>query len=75
MHLRPEDRIDAGKFFERKDGRFNKYFRHRQNIRQIELGEVFSPAITSDAIFAIGTPVAFATNGTVRDARGLTSRT
>ena len=27
------------------------------------------------AIFAIGTPVALATNGTVRDARGLTSRT
>ena len=32
-----------------------------------------SPAISRAAIFAIGIPVAFATNGVVRDARGLTS--
>ena len=35
----------------------------------------FSPAITRAAIFATGTPVAFATNGTVREARGFTSST
>ena len=34
-----------------------------------------SPAITRAAILAIGTPVALATNGTVREARGLTSST
>src|SRR5688500_16476502 len=32
-----------------------------------------SPAITRAAILAIGTPIALATNGTVRLARGLTS--
>ena len=31
------------------------------------------PAITFAAIFASGRPVAFDTNGTVRDARGFTS--
>ena len=34
-----------------------------------------SPAITRAAILAIGWPVALATNGTVRLARGLTSST
>ncbi len=34
-----------------------------------------TPAITLAAIFATGKPVAFATNGTVRLARGFTSRT
>ena len=33
------------------------------------------PAITFAAIFAQGTPVDLPTNGTVRDARGLTSMT
>ena len=33
----------------------------------------FSPAITRAAILAIGVPIALATNGTVRLARGLTS--
>ena len=32
------------------------------------------PAMTLAAIFASGTPIALLTNGTVRDARGLTSR-
>ena len=34
-----------------------------------------SPAITRAATFASGTPVALLTNGTVREARGLTSST
>ena len=34
-----------------------------------------SPAITRAAILAIGSPITLATNGTVREARGLTSRT
>ena len=34
----------------------------------------FSPAITRAAILAMAVPVALATNGTVRLARGLTSR-
>ena len=34
-----------------------------------------SPAISRDAILAIGWPITLATNGTVRDARGLTSST
>ena len=33
------------------------------------------PAITFAAIFASGLPIALLTNGTVRDARGLTSST
>src|ERR1043165_1992765 len=33
------------------------------------------PALTSEAMRAIGTPVALETNGTVRDARGFTSST
>ena len=33
------------------------------------------PAITSAASFASGTPIAFETNGTVREARGFTSST
>ena len=35
----------------------------------------FLPAITFAASFASGTPMALATKGTVRDARGLTSST
>ena len=35
----------------------------------------FSPSITRQATFASGIPVAFDTNGTVRDARGLASIT
>ena len=34
-----------------------------------------SPAITRAAIFATGSPITLATNGTVREARGLTSST
>ncbi len=33
------------------------------------------PAITRAAICASGTPIAFETNGTVREARGFTSST
>ena len=35
----------------------------------------FAPAMTLAAIFASGTPMALLTKGTVREARGLTSRT
>ena len=35
----------------------------------------FSPSIRRQAIFASGTPMAFDTNGTVREARGLASIT
>ena len=35
----------------------------------------FSPAMTRAAILATGTPITLATNGTVREARGLTSST
>jgi hypothetical protein len=34
-----------------------------------------SPAMTRAAILAIGSPITLATNGTVREARGLTSST
>ena len=36
---------------------------------------MLAPSMIRAAAFASGTPVAFATNGTVRDARGLASRT
>ena len=35
----------------------------------------FSPAMMRAAILAIGVPITLATNGTVREARGLTSST
>src|SRR4051812_14540261 len=49
-----------------------KNFGTRSSIRPRSFS--FAPAITRAAIFAIGTPVALDTNGTVRDARGFTSR-
>jgi hypothetical protein len=36
---------------------------------------IVAPSITRAAALEIGTPVALATNGTVREARGLASRT
>ena len=60
----------------RANGNTDFLDRHMIAGRRLEVEcASFSPAITRAAILAIGTPVAFATNGTVRLARGLTSRT
>ncbi len=42
---------------------------------RLEAAESFSPAMTRAAILATGMPITLATNGTVREARGLTSST
>jgi hypothetical protein len=72
-HLGAQDRVDAGELGERE---------HRHLDRDVPGDPLdhpeaasFSPAATRAATLANGTPVALATNGTVRDARGLTSST
>ena len=77
FHLGAEDQIDAGEAGEREHRLLDRDMR-RLPARRLPLDEQsasFSPAITRAAILAIGTPVALATNGTVREARGLTSST
>ena len=74
LHLRAEDRIGVGNLM---NG--NTDFLHRE-VRRHDLADTpcsleLVPAMTRAAIFASGTPVALDTNGTVRDARGFTSRT
>ncbi len=74
FHLRPQDDIDAG---EAGEGEHRLLDRHMRDgaCRLKAKPASLSPAISRAAILAIGTPVALATNGTVRDARGLTSST
>ena len=48
---------------------------HRGSDPSATSSSSVSPAITRDAALASDTPVAFATNGTVREARGLASIT
>ena len=75
LHFRPEDQIDAGEAGEGKDRLLDRDMRAPPSGARSRKSADFSPTITRAAILAIGTPVALATNGTVREARGLTSRT
>jgi hypothetical protein len=67
--------VDAGEAREREHG-----FLHRDVLAgdracaEVE-ARSFSPAMTLAAMAAIGRPMALATKGTVREARGLTSST
>src|SRR5688500_7270871 len=62
-------------FLNGKTGDLTNIFGTGKTSGRLKSASELSPAITREAIFAIGTPVAFATNGTVRDALGFTSRT
>ena len=72
-HLGTEDGIDAGEAREREHGLLHGDMveLRRAAGRRSPSG---LPAMTSAAIAAIGLPITLATNGTVREARGLTSR-
>ena len=76
FHLRPEDQIDAGEAGEREHRLLDRDMPPAARAALERRSRAsFSPAMTRAAILAIGTPVALATNGTVREARGLTSST
>ena len=82
-HLRAENRVDAAEFVEGKyrrfhgvefvDGNFGNAVVVAPAARFMSAS--FLPAIKRAATFASGTPVALLTYGTVREARGFTSRT
>ena len=74
LHLRAEDRVDAGEAHERKHRGLDEHAGDARDRRPGQLRQR-PPAITRAAIFASGTPVAFDRYGTVRDARGFTSST
>jgi hypothetical protein len=72
----PSMRVDAGEPGKREDGFLDgdvrsSFAAHAAEGRRVRL----SPAMTRAAILAIGSPTVLATNGTVREARGLTSST
>ena len=75
-HLRAEHRVLAGELGERED-RFLDEVAGGPPARSVrpELLAALRPTITLAAMPASGTPVALATKGTVRLARGLTSST
>ena len=72
FRLRAKDDVDAREAREGKNDSSGRCF-NPGSIRLKSLS-VF-PAITLAAILATGRPMAFATKGTVRDSRGLTSMT
>jgi len=74
FHFGTKDRIGLGELQEREHGFLDRI------ILWYALGSTprsrsLPPVMTRAAILAIGTPVAFDTKGTVREARGLTSST
>ena len=71
-HLRAEDGVDARELREREHRLLDRDVRGR-DLLDAQLVSVL-PAAMRAATFASGTPIALDTNGTVRDARGLTSR-
>ena len=73
-HLRPEHGIDAG---EAGEGEHRLLHRDMVEMRPLEPegGERFLPAMTCEAMPAMGRPITLATKGTVREARGFTSST
>ena len=72
FHLRAQQDIDAGEPVEGEHGLLDRHMIEVEILRHAEAVQV-SPAITRAAIFATGSPVALATKGTVRLARGFTS--
>ena len=74
LHLRPEKRVDSREALEREDRRLDEDRRRHRLADEADVGQR-SPAITRQAMPTSGTPTALAMNGTVREARGLTSST
>ena len=75
LHLRTEQRVDAGELGERED-RFLDGDVGRDDLGGEARDRAASrPTMTRAASLASGTPITLLTNGTVREARGLTSRT
>ena len=74
-HLRPEQRVGAGEAVERQHRLLDRDVVGAIGSSGRPMSASRSPSITRQAIFASGTPVAFETNGTVRDARGFASIT
>jgi hypothetical protein len=73
LHFRPENRI-ARELDEREHRLLHREVRRHDLLDDALLGSD-CPAMQRAAILASGRPVAFDTNGTVRDARGFTSST
>ncbi len=74
-HLRAEHDVHAGELGEREDALLHRDVRRLDLGRDPLLVQRLWPTITRAATFARFRPVALETNGTVREARGLTSRT
>ena len=74
-HLGAEDRVDAGELVEREDRFLDREVRRHDLAANALLRPSDWPAMQRAAILASGSPVALETNGTVREARGLTSST
>ena len=77
-HLRPERGVDLGEAAERQHRLLDRDVTVRRRLAQqpsLRSSASVAPSITRVATLASGTPVALATNGTVRLARGLASIT
>ena len=73
FHLGTEQRVDAGELANGNTDSFTEMW--AGTISSVKPSSAsFWPAITRAASFASGTPIALLTNGTVREARGFTSR-
>ena len=70
----PRMRVDAGELHEREDRLLDRHV-GRASTSRTSISRSVLPTAMRAAIFASGTPVTLETNGTVREARGLTSRT
>ena len=75
LHLRAEQRVGAREAAERQHRLLHRHVLAAASASCIAMSASRSPSINRQAIFASGTPIAFDTNGTVRDARGLASIT
>ena len=75
FHLRAQDRVDVGEAGEREHRLLHRDMRRDRLVVEAGSRRSLAPAMTRAPILATGTPVALATNGTVREARGFTSST
>ena len=74
LHLRAEQRVDAGELGEREHRLLHRDVRRNDLRGEAEVVAACWPTMTRAASLASGTPMALLTNGTVREARGFTSR-
>ena len=73
LHLGAEHGVDAGEAVEGEHGFLDRDVLDVLRSTRLKLARV-SPAMMRRAILANGLPMTLATKGTVREARGLTSR-